>query len=227
MRNLSQEKIIILSGHYGCGKTTLSLNVCLELKARGEEVTLADLDIVNPYFCSVEFARPLEKRCIGLIASQYAGTNLDAPALTAQLDGAIASEGRLVIDTGGDDAGATALGRYSRAIASVGYQMLYVVNQKRFLTGTPVKAVELLRQIENAARLRAAGIVNNTNLGVETTVDLVAESMNFAVETARLAGLPLLFTAADARLPGLERLKGPVFPVQTVIRKPWEPPVLQ
>lgn len=218
---LPSRKTIVITGHYGSGKTNLSVNLALELKKRGEDVTLADLDIVNPYFCSAEFAEPLRRRGISLIASLYAGSNLDTPALSGQIDGAIAS-GRVIIDAGGDDVGATVLGRYHRAIRQNGYEMLYVVNARRFLTGTPREAADLLRQIESASRLRATGIVNNTNLGMETTRQIVEEGIRFGEETARLTGIPFLFTAADKGLAGLNRLKGPVFPVKIVVRKPWE-----
>lgn len=212
-----------MTGHYGSGKTNLSVNLALECKKRGEDVALADLDIVNPYFCTAEYARPLERRGIDLIAPLYAGSNLDVPALTARLGGEIASGRRLIIDAGGDDVGARALGRYSRAIEEAGgCEMLYVVNARRFLTETPEEAAGLLRQIERASRLKATGIVNNTNLGAETTLETVTESMAFAEETARRTGLPLLFTAA--RLDRPEQFPGKLFPVEIVVRKPWETP---
>lgn len=218
---LPNKKTIVITGHYGSGKTNLSVNLALELKRRGEDVTLTDLDIVNPYFCSAEFSGPLRQRGIGVISSAYAGSNLDTPALSGRIEEGIAS-GRMIIDAGGDDAGATVLGRYHRALSQNGYEMLYVINARRFLTGTPGEAAALLGQIENAARLRATGIVNNTNLGVETTLQIVEEGISFGEETARLTGLPFLFTAADKELRGLDGLKGPVFPVKIVVRKPWE-----
>lgn len=218
---LQNKKTIVVTGHYGSGKTNLSVNLALELKRRGEDVTLTDLDIVNPYFCSAEFSGPLQRRGIGMISSMYAGSNLDTPALSGRIEGQIGS-GRMIIDAGGDDVGAAVLGRYHRALVQSGYEMLYVVNARRFLTGTPEEAAALLRQIENACRLRAAGIVNNTNLGAETTLETVEEGIAFGEETARLTGLPFLFTAADRELAGLEGLKGPVFPVKIVVRQPWE-----
>lgn len=219
---LADRKIIVVTGHYGSGKTTLCLNLALDFKRRGRAVTLADLDIGNPYFCSAGFRRLLEGQGIELIASGFAGTNLDTPALTNRLEAEIDSGRYLIIDTGGDEIGARVLGRYRRAIAEAGYEMLYVVNACRAQTERPQDAAELLIQIEDAARLKATGIVNNTNLGPQTEAQTVLDSGAFAESTAAMTGLPLLFTAADRHIPGLDGLEGPVFRVEPVVRKPWE-----
>ena len=107
------KRIVVVVGHYGSGKTNFSVNLAVDLKAAGRDVILVDLDIVNPYFRSADFGALLEEKGIGLIAPVYARSNLDVPALDGRLDAVIESDKTLVIDVGGDDAGAAALGRYS------------------------------------------------------------------------------------------------------------------
>ena len=43
-------KTILFAGHYGSGKTNMALALAVELKKAGREVTVIDLDIINPYF---------------------------------------------------------------------------------------------------------------------------------------------------------------------------------
>ena len=113
-------RIVIVTGHYGSGKTNLSVNLAMSLRAAGEEVALVDLDIVNPYFRSADFAALAEENGIRLIAPVYARSNLDIPALDGRLDAELDGGRRIVIDVGGDDAGAAALGRYSAHIMESG-----------------------------------------------------------------------------------------------------------
>lgn len=105
-----QPRITVVCGHYGCGKTNLTLNLALEAAAAGERVTVADLDIVNPYFRSSEYGGLLEEQGVRLIAPVFAGTTLDTPTLPPELYSIFEPQaGRVFIDAGGDDAGVTAL----------------------------------------------------------------------------------------------------------------------
>lgn len=176
------------------------MNLALQCACEAR-VTIVDLDIVNPYFRTSDFRKELEERGIRVIAPVYANTNLDIPALPPEIN-SIFDGSRVIIDVGGDDAGAIALGQFARRIEAVGYEMYYVVNERRYLTREPAQAVELLREIEAAARLRATGLLNNTNLGEDTTLELVNASLPFAREAAALAGLPLIGTCIDRRLHG-------------------------
>ena len=147
--------VTVITGHYGVGKTNLAINLALDARYAGMEVRVADLDIVNPYFRSSDYRRLLEDAGVQVIAPRYAGTTLDAPAISGQvsaaLDWARGKRGRLLlVDAGGDDAGATALGRFASGIADGDYDLLYVVNRSRNLTHDPAEALCVLREIEAA-----------------------------------------------------------------------------
>lgn len=224
-----QERITVICGHYGCGKTNLALNLALEEAEKGKAdapfaCTLADLDIVNPYFRSSEYEALLARHGVRLIKPVFAGTTLDTPTLSPELfslfeEGA----GRVFIDAGGDDAGVTALGGLSGQLAACGYEMLYVVNRNRALSQTPEEAAELLREIEAASRLKATGLVNNTHLGVETDLETLLEGLPFAQKTAELTGQPLLYsTAPDFALAEGERLPGGFKTIRRLVTFFWE-----
>ena len=220
------KRIIVIVGHYGSGKTNLSVNLALHMNAIGKQVALVDLDIVNPYFRSADFSELMQQHGIELISPVYARTNLDIPALTGRLDAEIDTDKTLIIDVGGDDAGAAALGRYSASIRNAGgCDMLYVVNAYRYLTRTAQDAAEILEEIQRASRLTATGVVNNSNLANATTAQDVAATDQFARDIAEKYGVPMLFTAVDQHIASETYAlipSGKVFPVQIFVKKPWE-----
>ncbi len=218
------KRINIICGHYGSGKTNLALNFAMDLKSRGERVTLVDLDIVNPYFRSSDYTEMLETGGIKVISPASAGTTLDAPALTAEIFSVFDSiQGNIIIDAGGDDVGAYALGRFSNRIAARGeYQMLYVINKFRKLISTPQEAVDLLREVESASSLKATGIVNNSHLCDLTTAQDILSSVFYAEQTALLSGLPLAMTSVPQHL--RQELAGKIenlYPVDIIVKLPW------
>ena len=196
-------RITLFAGHYGSGKTNIALNYARWLRriASGP-VAVADLDIVNPYFRTKDSAADLAAEGIGLVVSGFANSNVDFPALPKETYALVADrDTRVVVDVGGDDRGALALGRYVDDIRAGGdYEMLAVVNASRPLTRTPADAIEALREIEAACALPFTGIVNNTNLGQETTAADIAASLPYADKIAALMGLPVRFTCCAASL---------------------------
>ena len=208
---------VIITGHYGSGKTNIAVNLAVDCAKRGESVCIVDLDIVNPYFRTADFAGLFERLGIRMIAPQYANTNLDIPSLNFDITALLGGHDRLIIDVGGDDAGAIALGQFSRAINDHGYDMLYVVNCFRFLTGTPEEAAQLLCDIEAVSGLKATGVVNNSNLGCETTAEDITGSAEYAEKTAALFGIPVVFTAAPRELDVPD-----CYPVDIYVRPFWE-----
>ena len=196
---MKTKRITLFVGHYGSGKTNIAVNYALKLAKERPPVAIADLDIVNPYFRSKDSLADLEAAGVRLIASPYAGTNLDLPALPQEMY-AVTDDKTLtaVLDVGGDDRGALALGRLTPAIlAENDFECLAVINRYRPLTGTPEETLEVLREIEEAGGVPITGLVNNSNLGRETTPGDVLASLDYAAEVSRLSGLPVKMTAVD------------------------------
>ena len=208
---MKAKRITLFAGHYGSGKTNVALAYARMLKRSGEDVAIADLDIVNPYFRTKDSAADLRAEGIELVVSEFANSNVDFPAMPKEIYALTAPpevgaecqtpRAKVVIDVGGDDRGALALGRYVPDIKQEGdYEMLAVVNASRPLTRTPQDAVEVLGEIEAACRLPFTGIVNNTNLGLQTTAGTVLGSVPYAEEVAALMKLPVRFTCATAAI---------------------------
>jgi len=219
-----ENRITVVCGHYGCGKTNLTLNLALEAAEGGQRVTVVDMDIVNPYFRSSEYGKLLGERGIRLIAPVFAGTTLDTPTLPPDIYSVFEPEsGAVFIDAGGDDAGVTALGGLHSRLEEAGYNMLYVVNRYRALSQTPEEAAALLGEIEAASRLKATGVVNNSHLGVETELETLLEALPFARKMAELVKLPLLYsTAPDFALEEGERLPEGFREIKRYVKFCWE-----
>jgi hypothetical protein len=223
--DFSSLRLIVLAGHYGSGKTHLAVNLALRWRAVRAPVALADLDIVNPYYRAKDAAAWLREADVRLISSPFAGSNLDAPAVPPEM-GQIFDDDTLcaVVDVGGDDRGALALGRYADRIAALrtARAVLWVINPYRPLTGRVGDALAVMEEIEAAGNLRFTGIVNNANLGPETTPEDVTASLPHAEALARETGLPLTLTAVRADLlPAVADLVPNPFPLQIFHKPEW------
>ena len=196
------KRITLLCGHYGSGKTNVAVNMAYDQKAKYDRVAIADLDIVNPYFRTKDSAEDFKAQGIELICSEYAGSNVDIPALPQQIYSICDQKDKqVIIDVGGDDRGAYALGRISPAILEENnYEMLFVINCFRPLTRDAESTIEVMREIEYAAKIKFTAIVNNSNLGEETTKDDVLRSLSYAEEISQKTGLPIKCTSVYNKL---------------------------
>ena len=193
---MEHKRVTLFAGHYGSGKTNIAVNYALHLAREGKKVCIGDLDIVNPYFRTKDSAKELSDAGIDLISPQFANTNVDLPALPAEAYRLVEDKSiYAIMDIGGDDRGAYALGRYTPMIlAENNYRMAFVANCYRPLTRTPEDALEVMREIENACGLSFTCIVNNSHLGELTTPQTVRDSVAYIEKLCALSGLPLWLT---------------------------------
>ncbi len=207
---MDYKRITLFAGHYGSGKTNIAVNFAIRLKSVFENVAVADIDIVNPYFRTKDSQKVLSENKIKLISSEYANTNVDVPALPSEVYSVTEDKNTAaVIDVGGDDRGALALGRYSPRIKEENdYNMLLVINKYRPQTKNAKDVYEIMREIESAGGLKFTGIVNNSNLGEETTAEDVLSSVLYADEVSELTGLPVYMTTVKKEL--FESLSGKI-----------------
>ncbi len=200
MADRKTKRLTIFAGHYGSGKTNLAVNYALHLKQQGLDVRIADLDIVNPYFRTKDSAKMLEAAGIPLISPAFANTNVDLPALPQELYSLVQQRSfHAVLDVGGDDRGAYALGRYVPYILEENdYEMVFVANFYRPLTTTAEDAMEVMREIEAACGIAFTCIINNSNLGgITTPADITATAAK-AKQLEKLSGLPVWMTSAES-----------------------------
>lgn len=194
---MQHKRLTLFAGHYGSGKTNIAVNYALQLAKEGKNVCIADLDIVNPYFRTADSAEAFQKAGVTLISPKFANSNVDLPALPAEAYRLVEDKSCFgIMDIGGDDRGAYALGRYVPFIREENnYRMVFVANCYRPLTRTPEDALEVMREIENACGLAFTDIVNNSHLGSFTDVQTLLDSMEYTETLSQLSGLPVYFTS--------------------------------
>ena len=201
----NMKRVTIFSGHYGSGKTNLAVNYAYYQRRAGYNVSIADLDIVNPYFRTKDSENMLKEKGIEIISLPFANTSVDLPSMPSQAYGLFDRKDRqVIIDLGGDDRGALALGRFvPRLLEENNYEFVFTVNFYRPLTTTVEEAYEVFKEIEYAAKLKFTKIVNNSNLGEHTTAEDVLKTAALADELARKTGVEVAFTSAEHRLCGI------------------------
>jgi signal recognition particle GTPase len=219
------KRISVIVGHYGSGKTNLAVDLSVKSAASGVKTNIVDLDIVNPYFRTADFKNMFEQKGISMTSSVYAVSNLDIPAITFDLNAVASENQKVIIDVGGDDAGAVALGQYKSVFERYKdeTEVLFVINKYRAMTEAPQQALEVLKEIEAISRLKATAVVNNSNLGAETDAETVLNALDYAKQTAEFCGLELKYTTypdwiSHKDFPKNEKL----MPVKRYVKALWE-----
>lgn len=197
--DLFRHKAVIICGHFGAGKTNIAVNLALEAAEEGNGVYIADLDTVNPYFRTADNADMLEKAGVSVLLPPFANTNVDIPALPQSFQLIFNSDKLSVTDVGGNEEGASVLRGFAENYRETGYDMYYVFNRYRPENTDTEISLASFRAIEAASGLRFSGIINNSNLGAETTKDIVANSIGDAADFASAAGVEIVMTAAFAQ----------------------------
>lgn len=218
--------VLIVVGNYGSGKTEVSVNLALHLAARAHAVTIADLDVVNPYFRCREATDEMVERGVRVLAPKGELHAADLPVLMPEVRGAIeAATGITILDVGGDEAGARILGSLASVVQTVPHAMLQVVNERRPFTDTLAGCTKIMREIEASAKLRVTGLISNTHLIDETETDTIVRGWQLAAEVARATGLGVELVAAERRL--LETIapaelgSTPVLAIDRRMLPPW------
>ena len=194
------KKINIFAGHYGSGKTNLSVNYALLLKENFEDVIVCDIDTVNPYFRTKDSQDVFEKAGVTLIAPEFANSNLDIPSISVKVNRAFDDQKTYsVFDVGGDDAGAIALGQFSEKVLNTEYDMFLVINKYRFMTRNPKDILEYKKEIEMVSKIPFTGIINNSNVGEETEEKHVLDAIAYGEEVSNITGLELKYTAIEEK----------------------------
>jgi len=218
------KRVTLLAGHYGSGKTNIAINLALTQKRAGFDVTVADLDIVNPYYRTKDSEDELKAAGVELICSAFANSNVDVPALPQELYRIVDDrDRRMVVDIGGDDRGAFALGRFaSRLKEENDYEMCLVLNRYRPLTSDAKDAVTVMREIEAAGHLPFTAIINNSNLGAATKPEDVLASVDYAAKISEETGLPIVLTTVWEEIyPALEGQIADLHPLKLQRKRLW------
>lgn len=221
-----EKRVTIIVGHFGSGKTEISLNGALSLAETTSGVTVVDLDVVKPYFRSRAARELLEKYGIGLVSPGGEHHHADLPIIIpAVRDALVGKDGKLIIDVGGDDSGARVLGSLAGVIPEADTDCLLVLNFRRPFTRNVGEAVRMIEEIETVSRIKVTGLISNTHLMNETTPEVVVEGYRLSKETGEKLGIPLVTVAVDRNtMEGLDKgeFSCGLTVLDRIIRPPFE-----
>lgn len=192
--------INIITGHYGSGKTEFAINYALKKRSEGKNVTICDLDIVNPYFRTSDVKNFLSEKGINVVASEFASSNVDIPVLPSEILSVFASDNEAVFDVGGDEDGAVALGGFFNYIKNKDYRMYFVVNAMRPMTANEDDISELAHKIEETSRLKITDVVNNTNLSYLTEPSHILNSADLIEKCAEKLGTKVTYISGKKEI---------------------------
>ena len=220
-----EHRITIFTGHFGSGKTEVSVNYAFQLAKTGKKTVIVDLDIVNPFFRTADAKKSLEDRGIKVIVPVYANTNVDVPSLPAQINAVFEDRSyHVVLDVGGDDLGARILSRYNDEILREDYIHYFVINTRRPMTRTPEEIEQMVEEIQGSARLPVDRFVNNANLLFSSSPEVLAEASGIIEKVSAKLGIPIGMVSGMEDVlrvyegnPGVDRLY-----LQKFIRLPWD-----
>lgn len=221
---LNDNRIRIIVGQYGSGKSEFSANYAIKLAKMGRKVALADLDIVNMYFRTREKAKELEALGIKVIGSQINTPAIEVPSVSAEVYTPLQDESYdLILDVGGDVVGARALGRYVKYFKEGNYDMFFVLNANRPETQTVEKTLEYMIKIQDVSRAKITGIVNNTHLLKSTSAEDVLRGQELALKLQEKTGIELKYISVLKNvIPDLPKdLQGEIFSIDLVMRDEW------
>lgn len=200
----AEEKISLFLGAYGSGKSEVAVNFAMLLSSRLkrhtpgdlQQIILADLDMINPYFRSVDAKEILNHHDIKVISPQFANTNVEVPALPGEIFSVFDQPSiRAVLDIGGEDLGARVVSSLKTRIQSVSYATYMVVNMNRPFTDTKEKIIIMMRELEEATGLPTSGMINNTNLLAFSGVGELLAANRILTEAGKETGVPLSFAS--------------------------------
>ncbi len=190
------KRITIISGHYGSGKSEISVNLAIQKKIQ----YLVDLDIINPYFRSRSLNELLDKHNIHLVESTVKGMlGSDLPYVSGE--GAVPFVNpniTAIYDLGGTENGARVLIQFLDRVKDVNeIDFLCTVNIFRPETSDVEKILQTISMYEAETQLKITGLINNTNLIAETTEQDIINGEKVLLEVSKKLNIPILYTVIE------------------------------
>jgi hypothetical protein len=213
------KNITFLTGYYGSGKSEIAVNIAIQKHMD----MVIDLDIINPYFRSREMEEELNKYNIESISSDMdARISLDMPYISRKIFKPFYDKTKKAIfDLGGNDQGAKLLRQFDD-YHHFDTDLFLVVNIFRYETDTDEKILKLINKIEGMGSFKVTGLINNSNLLKDTTLEDILNGQKILEEVSRKSQLPIVFTTVwnDVNTDNIN-FSGELIKMDLFFRKNW------
>lgn len=211
-------RLLFITGYYGSGKTEIAINLAIKEKVN----YVVDLDVINPYFRSREYEALMNQYGIEVISSdKEKSVYTDLPYISGRVFLPFQQEGvRAIYDLGGNDLGAKLLRQFEDYDNEI--DLWLVVNVFRPETQNAEEILFLINKIESMSGRKITGLINNSNLLKETTIETVLEGENIMKSVQTKIQIPIVFTCIQSELDLKEqKFEGRLLPLQIYLRKKW------
>ena len=224
METKTDDRPVVLTGHYGSGKSELAVNLALKLSRDAGHIAVVDLDIANPYFRSREAADRLKRHGVRLVGNAYGyDITQDLPALSSSIKQYLGSpDFKCIVDVGGNESGARVLNQFSDVLREKDAKLFIVVNVFRPETDTVSKTISMIKSIEAETGQFISGILNNSNMLRKTKPHHISYGFNMLLEVSKQTGIPIVASCACEDLCGeISGSCGSLMPIEILMRPGW------
>lgn len=195
---MDEEKRVVEAyvGEYASGKSELAINRALELMTMQRQVTLVDLDIVEPFYTLRPIKDLLEREGLNIIAysrSDSFGLGETGAMLNPKAKWALRIEGDIIFDVGYGVHGAKTLNLVEGA-EEAGVKVIAVINYMRPMTNSIERIKGYIKELGTVN-----AIVANTHLGTETTLDIIIKGNLEIFEAAKQIEIPIAYIAMEEK----------------------------
>jgi len=169
-------------GEYASGKSELAINRALELSKQGHQVTLVDLDTVEPFYTLRPIKKMLEAMNLNIISfsrEESFGLGETGAMLNPRARWALMNEGDIILDIGYGVNGAKTLNLVEGVDQTPEFKVLAVINASRPMTNSRERIYEYITELG-----RVDGIIANTHMGNETTLEIIEAGNQIIMEAA-------------------------------------------
>lgn len=186
------KKVTFLTGYYGSGKTEVAMNLAIQK----EIDVIVDLDVINPYFRTREMEAFLSENGIETISSDRdSKMHLDMPFISKKIFNPLYNEKKRVIyDLGGSDQGAKLMRQFDD-YKDMDYDLLVAINIFRPETDHEDEIVKLINRIEGTSGFKVTGLINNSNLLKDTTLEDIQKGQIVVEKVSKKLNLPIAYTS--------------------------------
>ena len=194
----------IYTGAYASGKSENAINRAISYIKNNKEITLVDLDTVEPAYCM----RPLEKtlRNMGInliLQSDYFGLGEAGSYVTnEQINCLKKTDGDIIIDVGYGVTGLDTLDILNDIDMESNLKIYLVVNTAKFETRDVDSIIEYI-EFNNGENLKPwkkiSGLISNTHLGDETTRDDIKRGYDILSQVSKQTKIPVVAISVDKK----------------------------